>query len=406
MKKNTKKYVRLSIILYVVILSAALIGTLAWFVFEQNAEISTGENSKITAGEYLEIRDKNNGEWTSELKFNSDIQYPDVSVTPTGDVWYPKSLNEDDTLTSNPDDIEKVNGKNGYFVKLELEVRATQGLSVYLHDDSYVSGVYYMGEDVAQDALHRDAIAGAARVGFFGKKDDDLELKTVWVPNEKYELSFKEETDVKQPAEGEEGEPITETKIVPMFNTSGTPDEKYEYIYVDGDQVKSGEWADNQLSIGKDELAGGTPQDGLLIRNSTPLLKFENANEVKDLIVYVWVEGTDNESHTVLSGGTIKYSLKLVGIPEKAEAKELKEGDIVYDATEGQKLMYYSQQKEVGDEIEYSYDGIEWTYYGHKDENDNSDLVKGDTEVIYVRFRETATTKVGESKPIYLNVQS
>ena len=403
MKKNTKKYVKLSIILYVVILSAALIGTLAWFVFQQNAEISTGENSKITAGEYLEIRLKGEDEWTSELKFNSNVQYPDVSVTPTGDVWYPKSLNNDDTLTSNPDDIEKVNGKDGYFVKLELEVRATQGLSVYLHDGSFVSGVDMEKTDVV-NTFSKDAIAGAARVGFFGKKDDALDLKTVWVPNENYELSFKDETVVKQPAEGEEGEPVTEIKKVPVFSTSGAADETYEYIYVESNEVKHGEWDPDQLSIGKDKLAGGTPQDGLLIRNSTPLLKFENAGDVKDLIVYIWVEGTDNESHTVLSGGSIKYSLKLVGIPEKKAAGNLP--DIVYDATDGQKLIYHAEQKEVGDEIEYSYDGIEWTYYGHKDENNNSDLVKGDTEVIYVRFRETATTKVGESKPIYLNVQS
>ena len=402
MKKNTKKYVKLSIILYVVILSAALIGTLAWFVFQQNAEISTGENSKIIAGEYLEIRRKGENEWFSELKFDSTVQYPDVSVTPTGDVWYPKSLNNDDTLTSNPDDIEKVNGKEGYFVKLELEVRATQGLSVYLHDDSYVNGVYYMGEDIAQDALHRDAIAGAARVGFFEKTEGALNLKTVWVPNENYELSFEDKEIVKQPAEGEEGEPVTETKKVAKFNTSGTADSAYKYIYVEDETVKEGEWTDAQLSIGKDELAGGNPQDGLLMRNATPILTFKDADEVQELIVYIWVEGTDDESNTLLSGGSIKYSLKFVGIPDKKEAKELKDGDIVYDATEGQKLIYYAQQKEVGNEIEYSYDKIEWVYYGQ----DQTDLVKDDTSVIYVRLRETETTKVGKAVEVKLNEQT
>ena len=53
MKENTKRYVKLSIILYIVILSVALVGTLAWFVFKQSATITTEENSKIVAGEYL-----------------------------------------------------------------------------------------------------------------------------------------------------------------------------------------------------------------------------------------------------------------------------------------------------------------------------------------------------------------
>lgn len=401
MKKNTKKYVKLSIILYVVILSAALIGTLAWFVFQQNAEISTGENSKIIAGEYLEIRRKGDSEWFSELKFDSTVQYPDVSVTPMGDVWYPKTLNDNDSLTDNPEDIEKVNGKTGYFVKLELEVRATQGLSVYLHDGSSVSGVN-MDKTDAANAFSKDAIAGAARVGFFVNDTENggLKANTVWVPNENYELFFED-----KPAEGEEGEPVTETKKVAKFNTSGTADSAYKYIYVEDETVKEGEWTDAQLSIGKDELAGGNPQDGLLMRNATPILTFKDAGEVQELIVYIWVEGTDDESNTLLSGGSIKYSLKFVGIPDKKEAKELKDGDIVYDATEGQKLIYYAQQKEVGNEIEYSYDKIEWVYYGHEGQ-DGSNLVKDDTSVIYVRLRETETTKVGNFIEVKLNEQS
>ena len=79
MKNNTKRYLRLSIILYIIILSVALVGTLAWFVFEKTAVISVDKDSKIVAGDYLELclddgdNDDSNDIWASELELDSLI---------------------------------------------------------------------------------------------------------------------------------------------------------------------------------------------------------------------------------------------------------------------------------------------------------------------------------------------
>ena len=386
MKKNTKKYVKLSVILYVVILGAVLIGTLAWFVFEQNAEVATGNDSKIIAGEYLEIREVGEDEWGSKLEFNATVQYPDVSVTPDGTVWYPRSLNNDDTLTDNVSDFENVTVQDGYFVKLDLEVRATQGLDVYLHQNSSVSGVN-MDKIDAANSFSKDAVAGAARVGFFEKGDGEaLTLKTVWVPNENYELTSEEKTYEKETAEGETGEAATDTRTVYAFSTSGNPDASYQYVSISGESATTEEWDSEMLSIGKDALASGTAQDGLYINSATPLLTFDKAEQVKKLTVYVWVEGTDDESDTVLSGGSIKFNLEFVGIPTKAEAKDV---EITYDAETNQ--LFYSDGKAVGvDEISYSTDKKEWISYNPEDHPG----FEGD--VLYVRTKETDTVKVGK----------
>lgn len=372
MKNNTKKYVKLSLILYIVILSVALIGTLAWFVFQQDAEIATGNDSKIVAGEYLEIC-LNNGEdaWGSKLEFNGGVQYPDVSMTPSGDVWYPTTLNEDDTLSDDPKDFELVNDKDGYFVKLDLKVRATKGLDVYLHQDSFVSGVDMLKTDAA-NSFSKDAIAGAARVAFFSAEDGANTLKTVWVPNENYELSFDADNN-------------------PSFSMSGTPDSSYGYLDIkDGLVDTTGTWKDEQLSIGNGELASGTVQNGFSINNATPLLSFGEEG-VKNLVIYIWIEGTDDESHTLLSGGSVEYNLKLVGIDSKAE-NTVNIDDVSYD---NGKLIYTSTGEEVSSTIQYSYDEKTWVTYAPNDPH----LTTLDSD-LYVRARETATEKAGSVKSI------
>ena len=375
MKENTKRYVKLSIILYIVILSVALVGTLAWFIFEKSATISTEENSKIVVGEYLEIclddgdADPNNDVWISELGFDNVVQHPDVSYNPvTKTMWYPISLDEGDELFYGEDGrgtFSDVTNQDGYFVKLDLKVRASKGLCVYLHRDSYVKGVD-MNKTDALGTFSKDAVAGASRVAFF----DENGLKTVWVPNEKYELTFD--------ANGVTG-----------FNLNGTAENEYKYLNVqDGIVTKGSEygvWSTEQLSVGANALA-----DNANANEATPILTFTEAGE-KKLTVYIWVEGSDRESNTVLSGGSLGYGLKLIGISEKA-ASAVNIDDVSYS---GGKLIYTSSSAEVGDEILYSYDAQNFTPYSSGNPN-----LAGRNTVLYVRARETATTKLGPVKEI------
>lgn len=373
MKENSKKYVKLSIILYIVILSVALVGTLAWFVFEQTAEIKTSENGKITAGEYLEIaiddgNDETPDEWLSKIELAYPAQYPDVSVTPEGKVWYPVALNDDDTVIIGEDlACIDVTAEKGYFVKLNLKVRASKSLNVYLHNGSEVQGLDTQKTD-ANNSFSKDAIAGAARVGFF---DESGNVITVWVPNEKYELASDASS----------------------INYNGSAEGSYKYLNVNDAGNVSGEsaWDSEKISVGNNALATDD-----MANEAIPLLSFDGAGE-KKLTVYVWIEGTDREANTVLSGGNIKFNLKLVGIPKKAAAEN---SDINIDVVEfnkaGGSLTYNGE--EMGNEILYGFDADAVnTPYAEGDPN-LANLESGSK--LYIRTAETKDYALGDIREI------
>ena len=379
MKENTKRYVKLSILLYIVILSVALVGTLAWFLFEQSATIKTEEDSRIIAGEYLEIcfddgdDDPNNDKWGIDVSVSNSAQFPDVSLTPDGTVWYPVSLEEDDGLIygeAGRGVYENVTGLNGYLVKIPLKVRASTGINVYLDQSSKLEGVDLEKTDasgVDGSVFSRDAVAGAARVAFF----DESGAKMVWVPNERYEL-------------------ISSSEGALNIVYDGNPEDEYKYLnVVDGivnEGSEYGTWDSDLIALGTDKLAS----DGNT-NEATPLLEFTKAGEEKKLVIYIWIEGSDREANTVLSGGSFKYDLKLTGIVEKAPSA-VNVDDVAYK--NGQ-LVYASSGAEVGSEILYSYDGNVWTPYS----TGNPDLAKGNS-VLYVRAKETAAERAGLVKEI------
>lgn len=373
MKENSKKYVKLSIILYIVILSVALVGTLAWFVFEQTAEIKTSENGKITAGEYLEIAidDKNDetpDEWLSKIELASPAQYPDISVTPNGKAWYPVELDDDDNVKIGEDGAcIDVTDKDGYFVKLNLKVRASKSLNVYLHEDSEVQGLKLDKTD-ANNSFSKDAIAGAARVGFF---DESGNVITVWVPNEKYELASDASS----------------------INYSGTAEESYKYLNVSdaGNVSGESEWDSEKISVGNNALATDT-----MANEAVSLLSFDGAGE-KKLTVYVWIEGTDREANTVLSGGNIKFNLKLVGIPKKAAAEnsDIDIDAVVFNKAEGS-LTYNGE--EMGNEILYGFDAdaVNTPYAQNDPHLDNFES----GSKLYIRTAETKEYALGDIREI------
>ena len=376
MKENTKKYVKLSIILYIVILSVALVGTLAWFVFKQSATITTEKNSKIVAGEYLEICiDNGEDKWVTDMKLADPVQYPDVSVTPDGTVWYPISLDEGDQLFTGEKGkgvYDNVTEKEGYFLKLNLKVRASKGLDVYLHSDSYIEGVN-MDKTDANKMFSKDAIAGAARVGFF----DEEGLKTIWVPNEKFQL-------------------LSDENGVNGFEFDGEAEGEYKYLNVVDETVNAGneylEWDPNKITVGDNVLASDNS-----INEAKPLLSFSDAGEQK-LTVYVWVEGTDREANTVLSGGSIKFNLKLVGVLPKALASE--NADLDINAVEFNKAdgSFTYNGEEMGNEILYGFDAdAVSTPYAPGDPNLAS---VGAGSKLYIRTAETKDYYLGEIREI------
>ena len=376
MKQRTKKYIKLSLILYVVILSLAVVGTLAWFIFNKSVNISPEDDAEISAGKNVEIciNDGSN-QWGNSIKLQNTGKMPDVSMTPDGVFWFPTLLDENDEIITGEDGeglYSNVTEANGYFVKIPLKVKVNKALNVYLDSESFVKGVAIEKDTTDTQTISKDAVAGAARVAFFERKSDGgKELKTIWEPNEKYQLVINN------------GNPTVLFDGTKMDMT---------YLNVDGDTVPKDEqtiaWKtehSNLLSVGENALvsrnvlADGT--EHIDVKEAKVLLAFESAGE-KEIDIYIWIEGTDRESKTVLSGGSISYEIKLVGVEAKADPT------IDINSVEFKDGIFYSGATDICDKILWSKDGKAWSEYSA---NNNPNT----KEIRYIRIKETVTTKLG-----------
>ena len=193
----------------------------------------------------------------------------------------------------------------------------------------------------------------------------------MWVPNEKYELASDASS----------------------INYSGNAEGSYKYLNVSDAGNVSGDsaWDSEKISVGNNALATDT-----MANEAIPLLSFDGAGE-KKLTVYVWIEGTDREANTVLSGGNIKFNLKLVGIPKKAAAEN---SDIDIDAVVFNKAdsSFTYNGEEMGNEILYGFDADAVnTPYAEGDPN-LANVESGSK--LYIRTAETKEYALGDIREI------
>lgn len=375
MKERTKKYLKLSLILYVVILCIAVVGTLAWFDFNREVEIAPQDEAKIMSGKNLDIcvvdAEGKASSWGNSIEIDKPEKMPDISMNPDGTFWYPKpsALDKNDNIICGKEGkgcFDNVTDKDGYFVKIPLKVRANKALSVYLDDSSFVKGISIVEGETSTTS--QDAIAGAARVAFF----EGSTLKTVWVPNENYQLGMTADGGFK-------------------VDLTGKPEGGYKYLNVVDDMVPEGrenlDWDSRLISVGDAALVSGEGTDDdtkpLYVNEATPLLTFDEAGE-KELTVYVWIEGTDREAKTALAGGTIAYELMLIGVEAKAEPL-IDINAVTYDSG-----SFFCEGENVNTKILYSVDGEKWTIYGPNNPNV--------ADIKYICVAETATEKRGPSR--------
>ena len=368
MKESTKKYLKLSLILYVVILAVAAVGTLAWFQYSR--EVAPTDEGNIISGKNVDICvNDGNDLWGNEISVERGHQIPDISMTPEGVFYYPRALDENDELLTG--DAGKglyldVSNENGYFIKVPVKIRSNEPISVYLQNTSFVSGASIT--ETEGYVSTPDAIAGAVRVAFFEVTGGTKTLKTVWVPNDRYQLY------------GGTGE----------VNLSGSPDVNgYSYLKVQDNTVKKGDetgtWSDDLLTVGDNELVScnnsADENEIVYVNDATPILTFDTAG-VKELEVYIWIEGTDREAKTVLSGGVISYELNFIGVEDKAVSAV----DVAQVAYSNGSFVYNG--KDISDSILYSLDGRDWTQY----QEGTPHL----SDIKYIRVKETESEKLGE----------
>ena len=452
MKKiTTKKWLRVSVILYVVILTMVVIASFAWFVFDDTATLQTSNNMVITSGNKLEIalRDATNtsGEFGSVIQFVTDVNfsYPDITGTidSNGDLifYYPQALNEnDEPLYDEPDtfkqiDLSDAEASASYLITVKLSFRTTVPMDVYLSADSFVNGMTSFEDFIGTDSkiagnnspygnFSRDAIAGAARVAFLEDTGDALLLKNIWIPNEKYELKYIPENEASKAQKygvvttdengriaifGRDGvqEELNKIGGLARYETlSGermemTPFGTLQYVENDPSYPGMGKYLNRLITLGNASLASKDTQTSVpMVNNAAPLLSFtaeeiraKNGSCTKNLTIYIWIEGTDREADKATVGGKLKYKFDFVGIQKEECAYSV--DNIEYS---GNTLTYVSSDGQSAPSLQYSENGIDWKTY------DGSSLKLSEgIEKFYVRIAETNNAKASTHKEFSTN---
>ena len=394
---NHNKMIKIALVLYIAI-AVAITGTsVAWFVTNKKVEVAPTDDISITADARVEI--SMDGEiWGSSLQMTPNItQYADVSGDGI-DFWFPRYLSDSDEVDlGNKDAFEHVNtleaGKSDpYFITLRLKVRSATALDLYLDGTikdgkcaSYVAPKEttkvqgeggtsaYTRPSPLNSELSADYIAAATRVAFVEVAEGVEVLRSLWIPNDKTQLYYA--------ANG-----------IPHINTTGER-EAYGYLRLNEDEME------NHMYSIEDMLSGsiiiGNPQsqdtvenaDGIMIPPTIgmnkPILSFDGSKlEEKELVIRIWIEGTDREANAALNGGDMIYKFAFTGI--------------VKDTPEEQELTYRADGlfygSDAATDLVYSINGIDWSAYSNET---LKNVIFDDTSKFYVRKKETVAYKAG-----------
>lgn len=397
-KTRSKKLIRVSVIVYIVVLCVMATATAAWFIFDETATVRNEGNMHIQAGSRLEIcradLPEDQREWGQEIVMNTpEYTYPDI----TGDgetFYYPMSLDSDDQTFDDPMTFHRIEDEEAdqYYITVRLQFRCSANTSVYLAEDSLIEGLNLDDPDANPSVygeISRDGIAGAVRVAFLEEMSDgSLEPKSIWIPNDDYHLYYNgDEAKFKREVADQNGFISRES----FLNTSAP----YGYTKINevSDSIKHVPFSEQQyynrsVTVGHNGLATPASDDNhmAMLNDAKELLTFKNTGkaEVKTLIIRIWIEGTDRESEKAHVGGKLQYKFHFVCENKAQDAEQNTSVDsIVYDAN-AKTLIIPDSETSLNGLLEYSYNGIDWISY------EGMVATVAEKQTFYVRYAETA----------------
>lgn len=305
---KSKKKLIISIVAVLITLGA-IGGSLAWFFINESSYVDYGSDISCEAGQSLEISNDGGKTWSGFIK-NEGFSSSTVDITGDGiNMYRPSAIDE----TSNPSGFQPAVALDekgtGDFIDIDLMFRTTSKMNVYLNGESFISPTNpTLGGNMFGN-FSRDYIAGATRVAFIEVTDneetgaEEFDLKMIWAPNPKYELSKS-------------------TGGVYTFTVNGFRETYYYTVYEDGEYIKkaytSDDFAESRFVAGNTgaDISNGGESAVLFSTNPTA-----GQFDYKKMKIRIWFEGTDREASEALAGGKVAAKLKFTGV-NKAEPSE------------------------------------------------------------------------------------
>lgn len=396
---------RIKAILGIVTLSLATIclvsASFAWFIYNQKVKMTSSSNLEIGVGANLEMSyyDESNDTW-SDYQFGALVpSYNLIDVTSDGKKFsYPYNLDTNDEPVFAMLEIPSAD-RVGYFLEYYVKIRTSNMLNVYLSKNSFVkphgatnaSSVDETNQSAygPQDtnAFSSNNIAGAARVsiGEVTRDDDGAitneETKQIWIPNPRYELSYIQQTNGTEEA---------------RFSLNGSRESSYGYlanVFTDPNDDSVGYIAQHTYTkqdyLSKYVTVGTKKTDSMntswnydILANPDTgyaneakcVLDFDQEGIVqeKEIVIRIWIEGTDREANAALNKGVIDYNIELCGLAKREEQQEdIDKLETIYANGYNGKLYIKEDNEGVisyteltsADNIQYSYNGLDWYDY-------------------------------------------
>lgn len=389
--KNRKKLIGL--ITFYLLIIFTVTTTFAWFFINKEIEVEYGSEIICEAGTSLELSlyegiDEETSEelWTD---YSGYVKYDGIAAKIQDITGNGKNLYRPTGIETNPDTGELYPGgltvasktdTTGYgdYIELEVKMRSTSNMNVYLSGDSIVEPIHEFDTDKnIFGNFSKDFIVGAIRVAVLEKAEDGSEeLKMLWAPMPKIELIKNPDHTYRLEQDGD-----IETYYYYKFDEASGKPIKHE--------VTSEEYASKLFVIGSTNTTESMVNNSPVLTTLSPSI-----DEVveKRMVIRVWFEGTDREADQALGGGQVSMNLKFVGMLEKDAQSE--------DVTQMMDSISFTEEENnitkienITEDVYYSIDGYTWLKCSESGVNNLISAINNRTKdlKVYLKYLESAT---------------
>lgn len=267
-----------------------LLTSLAWFVFDNYVDLSSLEVDVKDATNVWISNSTDKDSWSDNLVYTGEVDGGLYSITEysgNGTQLYLPIVRDKQVMGYFP--VSENMDQN--YLEFSVFIKSDGPINIFLGDGSSVTPID-LGSNLSSDGdFSKDYIVGAVRVALYTEENKDNPI--VWAPNSQIEY----------------------TEINNSITTLGQVENNYTYAI--------GKGINDMKVIPTDGKNAGIDSDGNFLwgeinkitdkSNMKPILQFDGrygTENVKEVKIRVWVEGTDREAISALIGGKFKLNIK------------------------------------------------------------------------------------------------